>query len=89
MTAAHLGRSRKRPLRRDCESAKENVMRDALRAKFTQHAPLCALLLGTGDAVLIEHTAKDSYWGNGGDDSGRNRLGQLLMELRHALRTGE
>ena len=25
------------------------------------------------------------YWGDGGDGSGRNRLGLLLMELRNAL----
>ena len=35
--AAGMGRDRKRPLRRDWESAKENVMLEALRAKFTQH----------------------------------------------------
>src|SRR5215217_8082680 len=57
MIAAHLGRSRKLPLRGDWESAKENVMREALRAKFTQHETLRVLLLGTGDATLIEHTA--------------------------------
>ena len=86
MTAAHLGRSRKLPLRKDWESAKDNIMREALRAKFTQHADLRALLLGTGDAVLVERAAKDRYWGDGGDGTGRNRLGQLLMELRAQLR---
>jgi ribA/ribD-fused uncharacterized protein len=87
MTAAHLGRSRKLPLRRDWESARDNVMREALRAKFTQHAELRTLLLGTGDAILVEHTKKDRYWGDGGNGTGKNRLGQLLMELRAELRT--
>jgi ribA/ribD-fused uncharacterized protein len=81
-----MGRSRKRPLRRDWESVKEQVMLEALRAKFTQHDDLKAILLGTGDAVLVEHTAKDSYWGDGGDGSGKNRLGQLLMRVRDELR---
>lgn len=85
MEAANLGRDRKRPLRRDWERVKENIMRTALHAKFTQHPSLRALLLGTGDAVLVEHTGNDSYWGDGGDGSGRNRLGQLLMELRGQL----
>ena len=40
-------------LRRDWEAAKDGVMRDALRAKFTQHANLRALLVGTGDALLM------------------------------------
>jgi len=35
---------------------------------------------------LIEHTKNDSYWADGGDGSGKNRLGQLLMELRNQLR---
>lgn len=85
MVAARAGRSRKRPLRADWENAKEDVMREALRAKFTQHAELRELLLSTGDARLVEHTTNDSYWGDGGDGSGRNRLGELLMELRAEL----
>jgi ribA/ribD-fused uncharacterized protein len=84
--AASMGRDRKRPLRRDWESVKEQVMMDALRAKFTQHEELKATLLGTGDAVLVEHTANDSYWADGGDGSGKNRLGHLLMKLREELR---
>lgn len=42
--------------------------------------------ISTGDAELIEHTKNDSYWGDGGDGTGKNRLGQLLMELRAELR---
>jgi hypothetical protein len=87
--AARMGRDRKRPLRRDWEAVKERVMMDALRAKFTQHEELKAVLLGTGDAVLVEHTANDSYWGDGGDGSGKNRLGQLLMQLREELRAND
>ncbi len=84
--AARMGRDRKLPLRRDWESVKDQVMFDALRAKFTQDEELNAVLLGTGDAKLVEHTANDSYWGDGGDGSGKNRLGQLLMRLRDELR---
>ena len=40
----------------------------------------------TGDAELVEHTKNDRYWADGGDGTGRNRLGQLLMELREQLR---
>ena len=87
--AARMGRDRKLPLRRDWEGVKEAVMLAALRAKFTQHADLKATLLGTGDAVLVEHTARDAYWGDGGDGSGKNRLGRLLMRLRDELRGAE
>jgi ribA/ribD-fused uncharacterized protein len=87
MVAARMGRSRQRPLRKDWEAAKDDVMRKALRAKFTQHQDLQSLLLSTGEAQLIEHTKNDSYWADGGDGSGKNRLGILLMELRDQLRT--
>ena len=86
MVAARKGRSRERPLRKDWEAVKDDIMRSALQAKFSQHPALASLLLKTGDAELIEHTSNDSYWGDGGDGSGRNRLGELLMELRTQLR---
>jgi ribA/ribD-fused uncharacterized protein len=86
MVAARMGRSRQRPLRADWESVKDEVMRAALRAKFTQHPALRSLLLETGDAELIEHTGNDRYWADGGDGSGKNTLGKLLMELRVELR---
>lgn len=87
--AANLGRSRKHPLRKDWESIKDRVMRKALVAKFTQHDDLRAILLGTGNALLVEHTVNDSYWGDGGDGSGKNRLGQLLMSVREELGQAE
>jgi len=86
MIAARMGRSRALPLRGDWEAVKDDVMREALRAKFTQHPGLKALLLSTGSAELVEHTRNDHYWADGGDGSGKNRLGKLLMELREELK---
>ena len=85
MSAATMGRDRARPLRRDWEEVKDDVMRDALRAKFEQHAELLGLLLSTGDADLVEHTRNDRYWGDGGDGSRLNMLGRILMEVRREL----
>ncbi|AKQ69710.1 GTP cyclohydrolase II [Myxococcus hansupus] len=85
MLAARMGRDRKRKLRRDWESVKVSVMRQAVQAKFTQHAQLARLLLDTGEATLIEHTEQDDDWGDGGDGHGRNMLGRILMEVREAL----
>ena len=87
--AARLGRDRKVRLRRDWESVKDAIMREVVLAKFTQHDDLRELLLSTGDATLVEHTENDSYWGDGGDGSGRNRLGRILMEVRDELRRQE
>jgi ribA/ribD-fused uncharacterized protein len=89
MIAARLGRSRKQTLRPNWESIKEAVMREAIFAKFEQHEDLRAILLGTGEALLVEHTANDSYWGDGGDGSGKNVLGQILMSVREEFRQRE
>lgn len=89
MIAARAGRSRKRPLRRDWETVKLNVMREAVRAKFIQHDDLRAILMGTGDATLVEHTENDDYWGDGGDGSGQNWLGRILMEIRAELHSAK
>lgn len=64
-------------------------MKRILQAKFSQHTDLRHLLLGTGDVRLVESATVDSavnrLWGevNG---VGKNKLGQLLMEVRAELR---
>lgn len=87
MVAARMGRSRQRPLRADWEAAKDAIMLEAVRAKFTQHADLRAKLLATGQARIVEHRARDAYWGDGPDGTGKNMLGQILMQVREELRT--
>ncbi len=74
------------PLRKDWEEVKDGYMLEALRAKFTQHDKLRKLLLDTGDCLIIEHTKNDKYWADGGDGSGKNMLGVLLMQVREELR---
>jgi ribA/ribD-fused uncharacterized protein len=86
MIAARMGRDRTKPLRKDWEAVKDDIMREAVRAKFRQRADLAKILLGTGDAFIVEHTENDSYWGDGGDGSGKNMLGTILMEVRQELR---
>jgi ribA/ribD-fused uncharacterized protein len=86
MVAARMGRSHKRPLRKDWENVKDRIMHEAVLAKFSQHADLREMLLGTGDAKIVEHTENDSYWGDGGDGKGKNMLGQILMKVREELR---
>ncbi|TYC72480.1 NADAR family protein [Stappia sp. BW2] len=85
MRAAQIGRSRKHPLRPDWEDIKLDVMRTALLAKFTQHNDLRTILLETKGQDLVEHTPHDHFWADGGDGSGKNMLGSLLMELRAVL----
>ncbi|MEJ2610420.1 MAG: NADAR domain-containing protein [Candidatus Thiodiazotropha sp.] len=87
MEAARKGRDRKRKLKRNWESIKDNVMRDAVAAKFDQHNDLKQLLLSTKDRMLVEHTENDDYWGDGGNGKGKNMLGRILIEIRANLRT--
>lgn len=86
MIAAQMGRDRKRPLRPDWGAVKVGVMRKAVHAKFLQHPDIKEILVATGDAMLVEHTTNDAYWGDGGDGRGRNMLGQILMEVREELK---
>lgn len=83
--AADMGRDPRRRLRSDWQQVKERCMSIALFAKFTQHHDLCKQLLETRDAILVEHTSNDSYWGDGGDGTGKNRLGHGLMFVREVI----
>jgi ribA/ribD-fused uncharacterized protein len=87
MDAAKMGRDRSRPLRKDWEAVKNDLMFDVVLAKFTQHSDLQEQLLSTGSQVLIEHTKNDAYWGDGGDGTGKNMLGITLMQVREVLRS--
>lgn len=87
MEAARMGRDRKQKLRRDWESVKDQVMYEAVQAKFLQHPELAEQLLATQNAKIVEHTEQDSYWGDGGDGSGKNKLGQILMRVRTNLQS--
>lgn len=83
--AARLCPQRGPRLVKGWESKRVEVMLVAQRAKFTQHPELRELLLGTGAALLVEHTRRDRFWADGGDGSGRNMLGRLLMRVRREL----
>ncbi len=84
--AANLGRSRKEPLRPDWEQVKDDVMRRAVLRKFQTHDSIRQVLLSTDEALLVENSPTDYYWGCGADGSGLNRLGEVLMEIRQQLR---
>ena len=84
--AKHLGRQV--ALRPDWEKVKEQLMEEIVLAKFTQHPDLAALLMATGDKLLIEGNRwNDRYWGvDLRSGTGKNRLGAILMKVRKRLR---
>jgi N-glycosidase YbiA len=84
--SAKMGRDRSLPLRDDWEGVKDRVMYKAVRAKVDQHPDFRDLLLRTKGAKLVEHTVNDSYWGDGGNSTGQNMLGHILMLIREEVK---
>lgn len=86
MDAAREGRNKANKPNENWETVKDNVMYKALSAKFLQHPELKQVLLNTGNDLIIEHTSNDYYWADGGDGTGKNMLGILLMRVREHIR---
>lgn len=86
MKAAEMGRNRSLPLRKDWEQVKDDIMRKAVYAKFSQNTELKDILVETGEELLVEKTSNDYYWGCGTTENGKNMLGLILMEVREQLK---
>jgi hypothetical protein len=78
------------------EAKKDQIMRDAIRAKFTQHPDLRSKLLDTGKRPIGFADARDIYLGIGTSMDtdkaksaskwrGLNKLGKMMEELRSRL----
>jgi ribA/ribD-fused uncharacterized protein len=79
------------------EEKKNDIMRIALKAKFSQHPELRKKLQDTGTRPIAEADPRDKYWGIGTsfDTSkakdptkwpGKNVLGTMLQDLRTELK---
>jgi predicted NAD-dependent protein-ADP-ribosyltransferase YbiA (DUF1768 family) len=55
-----------------------DIMRVAIETKFEQNEDLMDLLLSTENNEIHEHTNRDKFWG----DCGEDMLGKMLMEIR-------
>jgi ribA/ribD-fused uncharacterized protein len=64
---------------------KDEVMRVCLKNKIRCNPNLRTKLIETGDAILIEDSPTDYYWGCGKTGAGKNMLSKLWMELRSNL----
>jgi ribA/ribD-fused uncharacterized protein len=75
---------RKVELRGDWEDIKVQVMHRLVERKF-QDPELARMLIGTGDAQLVEgNWWHDHFWGVC-DGHGQNWLGRILMDVRSRL----
>jgi len=74
-----------------------SIMKRGLQEKFTQNATVKEFLLATGDKTLLEASPSDRFWGIGkglrdvaSSDQvtwrGKNKLGEMLMELRTQMK---
>lgn len=68
-------------------------MREVVWEKFSQHPDLAAILVGTGDARIVESATVDNEvnrrWGEvkrGKEWVGDNWMGEILMEVREQLK---
>ena len=84
--AFNLARDLKHLVRPDWSNVRDSVMLKAVERKFESNADIQTILLSTGDALLVENSPVDSYWGCGADGKGKNMLGKILMEVREKLR---
>ena len=85
-------RGRRIGLCADWDANKDNHMLRIVLDKFLQHRDIGDILIGTGDAILIEGNFHgDDYWGmirdSGGNWTGQNKLGEILMMVRDILVT--
>jgi ribA/ribD-fused uncharacterized protein len=98
--AKALGKKVKNFIKEVWDAKRDDIMRLAVRTKFVQHPELRKQLQETGDRMIGEANARDSYWGIGTSVTseksnhpekwrGQNKLGKLLMELRKEFTTQE
>jgi N-glycosidase YbiA len=71
--------------REDWDRIKTDVMLLGNYYKFKQNSDAQTILLQTGNKTVVDHTATDAFWGDGGDGSGKNLMGIVLMAVRKRL----
>jgi ribA/ribD-fused uncharacterized protein len=54
-----------------------------LKLKFNQNEDIKRKLLSTAFRSIVNHNRFDSFWGDGGNNEGKNHLGILLTNLRN------
>lgn len=69
------------------DTKKEDVMRKAVWAKFSQNPELCEKLIATGIVEITEDSPIDNFWGIGADKKGLNKLGKIIMQVRGKLQS--
>lgn len=77
------------PIVDNWDGIKDDVMRLCCLKKALTHKDVYDILIETGNATLIEDAPNDFYWGCGHDNTGKNMLGKIWMEIRDFINKGE
>ena len=88
MEAAAIGRAPNCTVSPDWEQRKLQVMWQGVLKKFLTHTDIQAILLNTGEELIVENSDRDYFWGCGRDQTGENKLGKMLMKVRQEIRQG-
>jgi len=79
-------KGRKISLRPNFDNIKYNIMYELVSFKFVSNPELSKKLLETKDTIIIEGNYwNDTYWGVC-DNTGKNNLGIILMQVRENLK---
>ncbi len=70
---------------KDWKKSRQVYMTRALFRKVKEYPEIEQALLATGDALMIETSLYDYYWGLGRDQRGENKLGKIWMDIRSKL----
>ena len=76
-------------MRPDWDTKRCSVMMRVLREKAVQSPEFRKALIDSGDAELIKASPWDAFWGCGRNGSGRNMLGEQLMDIRQMIKDGD
>ena len=73
-------------IRSDWKNINVDVMRKAVRLKFNHNEKLRCMMLDFGrDAVFVENSPTDYFWGIGSEGTGKNMLGVILTEYKNDM----
>jgi ribA/ribD-fused uncharacterized protein len=91
LTRAKASSIKEHAVRADWDTAKLDVMRAGLLAKFQQNTALKRKLINTGEspiqATIEEEMRIKGFWSIGEDGAGENQMGKLIESVRDELRS--
>ncbi len=83
--ANKIGHERKAKRLKDWKKNRMLMMTRAIYTKCKTYSHIAEELLGTGNAMIMENSQYDYFWGCGRDRLGQNNYGKILINIRKKL----